>query len=44
VDRAFYAAEQPADLLIGQDLGQALLRRQPNLFLENSGHSRPSVW
>jgi hypothetical protein len=37
VNRAFYAAEQPADLLIGQDLGQTLLRRQANLFLENSG-------
>jgi len=33
VDRTFYTAEQPADLLIGQDIGEALLRRQTNLFL-----------
>jgi hypothetical protein len=43
VNRAFDATEQTTDLLIGQDLGQALLRRQANLFLENSGQSRPSV-
>ena len=43
VNRAFYAAEQPADLLIGQDLGQTLLRRRANLFLENTGQSRLSV-
>ena len=44
VDRTFYTAEQPADLLIGQDIGEALLRRQTNLFLTNSGQSRPRVW
>jgi hypothetical protein len=44
VDRVPYAAKQVADLRIGERDGQALLPRLANLFLENSGHSRSSVW
>ena len=34
-----YTAEQPAGLLIGQDIGEALLVGRRNLFLTNSGQS-----
>ena len=43
VDRAFYATEQMADLVVGQRMRQPLVLRQTNLFLENSGQSRPRV-
>jgi hypothetical protein len=43
VNRAFYATEQAADLVVGQRMWQPLVLRQTNLFLENSGHSQPSV-
>lgn len=39
VDRAFYATEQMADLLVGQRMRQALVLGQTNFFLENSGQS-----
>jgi hypothetical protein len=43
VNRAFYATEQMADLVVGQRVRQPLVPRQTNLFLENSDQSQPSV-
>src|ERR1700694_3960183 len=44
VDRVRYAAKQPADLGVGERMGQALLPRQADLFFENRAQSQLSVW
>jgi hypothetical protein len=44
VDRVPDATQQAADLLVRERNRQALLPRCANLFLENNGHSRSSVW
>jgi hypothetical protein len=43
VNRAFYATEQAADVIVGQRVWQPLVLRQTNLFLENRGQSQSSV-
>lgn len=44
VDRVRYAAQQPANLGVGERVGQPLLPRQADVFFENSAQSRLSVY